>query len=156
MNTSNLILILLQNKNLSSKSKFFSIIEIVSSWLIEKYFFVSQEKAEQQITSEILYLFEKYEKSKQATQAWITTRLNLLKKNLLQHKTIVPRSTFEVGIDFLENTSFSDLPQSPETLEPEHKTTGWSKKTYSRFEKFVLRNRKRKNKKHKIQELSLL
>jgi len=64
MNTSNLILILLQNKNLSSKSKFFSIIEIVSSWLIEKYFFVSQEKAEQQITSEILYLFEKYEKSK--------------------------------------------------------------------------------------------
>jgi len=181
MNTSDLILILLQNKNLSNRNKFLSIVEIISSWLIDKYFFVFPEKAKQQISSEILYLFEKYEKSKRATRAWITTRLNLLKKTLLEQGLIRLRTAFEVGIDFMENLSpserenlslsevenfsSSEQPEQPEEentnfllleeAKPKYKRTGWQDKTYRRFEKFVLRRSPPPKKKRKIEVVPL-
>ena len=181
MNTSDLILILLQNKNLSNRNKFLSIVEIISSWLIDKYFFVFPEKAKQQISSEILYLFEKYEKSKRATRAWITTRLNLLKKTLLEQGLIRLRTAFEVGIDFdfmenlsssekenlslseVENFSSSEQPEEENTNflilldepRPKYKERGWQDKTYRRFEKFVLRRSPPPKKKRKIEVVPL-
>ena len=177
MNTSDLILILLKNKNLPGRNKFFSIVEIIVSSLNDKYFFVFPEKAKQQISSEILYLFEKYEKSKRATRAWITTRLNLLKKTLLEQGLIRLRTAFEVGIDFMENLSpsekenlslsevenFSSSEQSEENINfllleearPKYKRTGWQEKTYRRFEKFVLRRSPPPKKKRKIEVVPL-
>ena len=181
MNTSDLILILLKNKNLPGRNKFFSIVEIIVSSLNDRYFFIFPEKAEQQISSEVLYIFEKYEKSKKATRAWITTRLNLLKKTLLDQGLIRLRTAFEVGIDFLENLSpserenlslsevenfsSSEQPKQPEEentnfllleeARPKYKRTGWQEKTYRRFEKFVLLRSPPRKKKRKIELISL-
>jgi len=178
MNTSDLILILLKNKNLPGRNKFFSIVEIIVSSLNDKYFFIFPEKAEQQISSEVLYLFEKYEKSKRATRAWITTRLNLLKKTLLEQGLIRLRTAFEVGIDFIQDLSFpekdilslsemdnsscseidnfssSELPdEKKQKKRSVPRTRGWQEKTYQKFERFVLN---RSSSPKKIREIEVL
>lgn len=143
MNTSQTILLLLQNKSLKYKNKFFIIVEVIFSLFLEKYFFISKKKALLQIQSEVLYAMEKIEKSKKVTHAWITTRLNLLKKNLLQQNIITPRTSFEVRVDFLEDIqSMEKLPDNL-SLTLLHQTRGWNKKTYQRFERYVLRKQKK-------------
>jgi len=141
MDTSQTILFILQNKKLTCKDKFFILVEIIFSSLLEEFFFVSKEKALLQIQSEVLYALEKLE-GKEIKRAWITTRLNFLKKTLIQHKNIKPRTDFEISIDFLENIPSAQPLDHSSSNHLVH-THGWNKKTYQRFERYVLRKQKK-------------
>jgi len=141
LNASHEIFLILNDNSMSSKNKVFCILAIIKAEVCEKYEILQPEKVQQQILSEILYLYEKNENRK-VNVGWINTRLRFLIRTLADLHYIVIRTAYEVGIDFLDKLSSSPLPDPPNTARKYEKSSGWHQKTYRRFERYCLFNRK--------------
>ena len=155
LQTPQLICIILNDKTMPDKNKVLAIVDLIQSDLIEKYIFVFEEEAYQQILSEVLYMYEKHEKDC-INESWIRTRIKLLTRNLVEFGSIKIRTAHEIDIDFIENIqNLPSPPSQPQNKNP-HKKTGWQEKTYRRFERYCLFNQKIKGPKvKKVEELSL-
>lgn len=147
-------IVILLNSNLSSKNKIFSVLAIIESWIQEKYVILENERVQQYILSEILYIYEKNENSK-ITTSWLKQRLSYIIRTLTEHSFITLRTTYEYSIEFIDQirdqSDFQFFPEKTRKL----KIQGWQKKTQERFEKYCLlhpqKTQKKKNSKKIVQ-----
>ena len=149
---------------MDNRSKIEAILTLIKGDLEEVYFFVNQAKIQQQILSEILYLFEKIEKNK-VTTGYINRRIKNCTKNCIQSGWLIPRTKKEINVEYLENLSWNQEKFDQDKLQlqnQKNKTTkktktrrkGWHKKTERRLEHLLTGTSKnRKKREYVVQPL---